>query len=439
MLLIKNGYIVDPKQIKTGCRDILIANGRIAAIRKTIGESFCSHYAEDLQNEVKDKELEILDATGLYVAPGLVDTHSHFRDPGFPAKEDMMTGAAAAAKGGYTSIIMMANTKPPIDSVEALSASLDKADKAPVHLYSCANVTKGMQGKEPVPYAALSRAGAAGFTDDGIPVLDETLLRFALQQARKAHKPVSLHEEDPAFITNPGINAGEAAARLGLTGADRMAEITMIERDLKIAIEEQAPLCIQHISTAEGVELVRQARKLNPKIHAEATPHHFSLTENAVLQKGTLAKVNPPLRTERDRQAIIEGICDGTLDIIATDHAPHTKQEKEQTFTKAPSGMIGLETAFSLGLRELVIPGYITLSKLIELMSLNPALFYHLKAGRIETGVTADLVLFDTERSWNVTENFASRACNSPFIGEDLPGVICRTIVAGKSVYCSEQ
>ncbi|MBP3217894.1 MAG: amidohydrolase family protein, partial [Lachnospiraceae bacterium] len=195
-------------------------------------------------------------------------------------------------------------------------------------------------------------------------------------------------------------------------------------------------LLIQHISTAEGVELVRRARRKNPKIHAEATPHHFSLTEDAVLAKGTLAKVNPPLRTESDRLAIIEGICDGTLDIIATDHAPHTAEEKGRPFTEAPSGMIGLETAFSLSFRELVLKGYITLSRLIELLSCNPAAFYNLPAGRIETGGVADLVIFDENSEWSVEKgSFASRSSNSPFIGEDLPGVIYATICGGKIVY----
>ena len=441
MLLIKNGYVIDPKRHRQGNRDILIADGKIAAVRKSISEAFCHRYAADPANNVTPNEaekLELLDATGLTVAPGFIDTHSHFRDPGFPEKEDMMSGSAAAARGGYTSVIMMANTKPPVDCVSILEASLEKADQSPIHLYSCANVTKGMQGKEPVLYSALAQAGAAGFTDDGVPVLDEELLRFALQQARRLHKPISLHEEDPRYIKEAGINAGETARSLGLTGADREAEISMIRRDVQLAIETGAPLCIQHISTAEGVELVRQARKLNPKIHAEATPHHFSLTEKAVLEKGTLAKVNPPLREESDRLAIIEGICDGTLDIIATDHAPHTALEKARPFTQAPSGMIGLETAFSLGLRELVLPGRITLSRLIELMTTNPASFYHLPAGRLESGCHADLVLFSEEEEWTVTENFASRASNSPFIGEDLPGVIYATIVDGRIVYRKE-
>ena len=207
----------------------------------------------------------------------------------------------------------------------------------------------------------LSELGAAGFTDDGIPLMDETLLRKALRRAKKCKKPVSLHEENPALITNNGVNAGKAASHFGIGGSPREAEISMVERDLRIAVEEEADLSIQHISTKEAVELVRQAKKKSSHIYAEATPHHFTLTERAVLKYGTLAKMNPPLREESDRLAIIEGLKDGTIDMIATDHAPHSAEEKARPLTEAPSGIIGLETALSLGIRELVNKGYLTM------------------------------------------------------------------------------
>ena len=352
----------------------------------------------------------------------LIDTHSHFRDPGFTYKEDLNTGAAAAAKGGYTSVILMANVVPPVDRPEVLSDILERGKKIPVHIYSCANVTKAMAGKELGDLKALADAGAAGFTDDGKPILDPEILRAALRIAGPLGLPVSLHEEDPGYIKENGINGhGEAAAALCLTGSDRKAEYTMVERDLQIAIEEKAPLCIQHISTKEAVDLVRKARALCPLVHAEATPHHFSLTEKAVIEKGTLARVNPPLRTEEDR--------------MATDHAPHADFEKAKEFTKAPSGMIGLETALSLGIRELVKPGYISMNKLIALLTCNPASFYHLSAGTVREGAPADLVLFDPEETWTVTDSFASKSSNSPFIGETLPGVVKYTIASGQIVY----
>ena len=345
----------------------------------------------------------MLDGEGLCAAPGLIDTHAHFRDPGYTHKEDLHTGSLAAARGGYTSIILMANTNPVVDSVSVLSDILTRAKKEKIHLYSCANVTQGMKGKETVDFDALAAAGAAGFTDDGVPVMDESVLEKALLAAKRLDLPVSLHEEDKTLISQNGVNGGGRG--------------------------------IQHISTAEGVDLVRKARRQNPRIHAEATPHHFSLTEDAVLRCGTLAKVNPPLRTEEDRRAIIEGLADGTIDLIATDHAPHADFEKAQDFPKAPSGMIGLETAFSLGLKNLVQPGYLTMRQFLACLTCNPADFYHLNAGRVSEGAPADLVLFDPGAVWTVEKPFASRSSNSPFLGMELPGLIRYTIASGEIIF----
>ncbi len=378
--------------------------------------------------------MEVIDLKGQYIIPGLVDVHVHFRDPGFTYKEDICSGAEAAARGGFTSVVLMANTKPAVDNAETLSYVLEKGRETGIHVYTCANVTKGMQGRELTDMETLSRLGAAGFTDDGIPLLDEELLRSALQCAARLQRPVSLHEEDPALIQNNGVNAGRAAAHFGIEGSPREAEISMVERDLRIAVTQEADLSIQHISTREAVELVRQAKRLSSHIYAEATPHHFTLTQEAVIRHGTLAKMNPPLREEADRLAIIEGLRDGTIDMIATDHAPHSTEEKAKPLTEAPSGIIGLETALSLGIRELVRKGYLSMSELVRKMSYAPAQLYRLDAGYVAEGGPADLVVLDPDGQW-VVGGFASRAVNSPFIGETMPGVISYTICQGKIVY----
>lgn len=440
MLLIQNGLLIDPASGTEGKFDILTSGSRVVRISPQITEDEAFAFASDPENRVEDPVLMTIDAQGCIAAPGLVDTHSHFRDPGFTYKEDLNTGAEAAAKGGYTSVILMANTNPPVDSVETLTDILRRGKKTPVHIYSCSNVTAGMKGEKLAALMALSDAGAAGFTDDGKPVMKEEILRQALRIARATGKPVSLHEENPEYIGVNGVNEGKASAYYGFKGSDRMAEISMIERDVQIAVEEMAPLCIQHISTAEGVDLVRRARRYNPDIHAEATPHHFSLTEQAVIDRGTLARVNPPLRTEDDRMAIIRGLQDGTIDIIATDHAPHAACEKDRPIEKSVSGMIGLETALSLGIRQLVNPGYLTMSELLRCLTVNPARFYHLPAGRLYEGGIADIVIFDPDKQWEVTEeNIASKSKNSPFLGEILPGVVEKTIVSGKIVYDAQK
>lgn len=423
MLFLKNGYMIDPASGTEGYRDILIKDDKIARIQQPGG--VCPQDAKEI------------DLNGQSVVPGLVDVHVHFRDPGFTHKEDIYTGAQAAMRGGFTTVVLMANTKPAIDNPETLSYVLDKGKETDIHIHTCANVTVGLQGRELTDMETLSRLGAAGFTDDGIPLTDENLLRTALRRAAKCHKPVSLHEENPALITNNGINAGKASAHYGIGGSPREAEISMVERDLRIALEEEADLSIQHISTREAVELVRQAKKRSSHIYAEAAPHHFTLTEDAVIAHGTLAKMNPPLREEADRLAIIEGLKDGTIDMIATDHAPHSAEEKSKPLTEAPSGIIGLETSLSLGIRELVNKGYLSMSELIGKMSYAPAKLYHLDAGYLAEGGPADLTVFDPHKEW-VVDTFASKAANSPFVGETMPGVVSYTICGGRVVYHSE-
>lgn len=419
MLLIRNGYMIDPKSGKEGKYDILIKGDRIQKIGKGIA--------------APGADCRIVEAEGLLAAPGLVDVHVHFRDPGFPEKEDIFTGAAAAARGGFTTVVMMANTKPPIDNRETLEYVLKKGRETGIHVMACANVTLGMQGKELTPMEELAQYGAAGFTDDGIPLLDESLVRRAMERAGRLDLPLSFHEEDPALISNPGIHKGKASEYYGIGGSPREAEIRLVERDLRLALETGAVVNIQHISTREAVELVRRAKKLGTNIHAEATPHHFTLTEEAAIAYGTLAKMNPPLREEEDRLEIIRGLCDGTIDMIATDHAPHTREEKAKPLTQAPSGIIGLETALSLGITELVSGGYLTMCQLLRLMSTNPAGLYHLDAGYLAEGGPADVILIDTAAE-TVPGSYASRASNTPFTGWKLKGKVVQTIAAGRIV-----
>lgn len=436
MLLLKNGYMIDPASEAEGYRDILIEGKRILHIFPC-GERQGGMIPEGQAaggDAASPASCSVLDLEGKIVTCGLVDVHVHFRDPGFTYKEDIESGARAAAKGGFTSVVLMANTKPTVDTVETLSYVLEKGAKTDIHVYSCANITRGMKGKELTDMEALGAHGAAGFTDDGIPLMDEKVLRSALQCAARLQKPISLHEENPSLIADNGVNAGAASEYYHIGGSPREAEISMVERDLKIALDCGADLSIQHISTKEAVELVRQAKKRSRHIFAEATPHHFTLTEDAVIEHGTLAKMNPPLRKESDRMAIIEGLRDGTIDMIATDHAPHSMEEKERAIMDAPSGIIGLETALSLGIRELVEKGYLSMKELIGKMSYYPAKLYHLDAGYLAEGGPADLVVFDEKKEWTVG-TFLSKAQNSPFIGERLPGEITYTICGGKIVY----
>ena len=420
MLLIQNGYMIDPRSGREGQYDILIDGNTIARIGKGI--------------EKPAENCRVIDAKGLVAAPGLVDVHVHFRDPGYPLKEDIMTGAAAAAKGGFTTVVMMANTRPVIDNVETLDYVLKRGRETGIHVKSCANVTLGMGGRQLVPMKELAAAGAAGFTDDGIPLLEERIVREAMEEAVRLDMSVSLHEEDPGLIGNNGINRGKASEYFGISGSPREAEIRLTERDLQLALETGARVCIQHISARESVELVRQAKERGGDVHAEATPHHFTLTEEAAVQYGTLAKMNPPLREEADRQEIIRGLADGTIDMIATDHAPHTAEEKARSITEAPSGIIGLETALALGITELVDKGYLSMRKLLELMSTNPAALYHLDAGYLEEGGPADIVLLDPSAEF-VPAVYASRSCNTPFTGWKLKGAVRATICKGKPVY----
>ena len=423
MILIKDGRVVDPETGLDETLDLIIEDGRIKEIGK---------FSESESYE------KIISAKGKIVAPGLVDIHVHFRDPGFTYKEDVETGARSAAAGGYTTVVCMANTKPVIDNVEVLKELEKREETLPIHVYNTAAVTMGLKGKELTDMPELLKAGAIGFTDDGIPIKDEKLVMEAMKTAAQLDVPISFHEEDPDLIGNSGINSGEVARKLGLEGAPALAEEVLVARDCLLALRTGAKINIQHVSSEVSVQIIRLRKKMGAKVYAEVTPQHFSLTEEAVLRKGTLAKVNPPLRTEKDRYALIQGLREGVLDVIATDHAPHSPEEKNRELKQAPSGMIGLETALALGITNLVRKGHLTLSQLLEKMTVMPAGLYGMECGNIKKGANADLVIFDEREKWRV-EHFWSKSENSPFIGEELYGKVKYTICRGKIVYTDEE
>ena len=420
-MLIKNGFLIDPASDTERLVDLRITDGLI----QTLAD------AGTLTPENGEDEL---DAAGLMISPGLVDTHIHFRDPGFTYKEDLHTGSLAAAAGGFTSVICMANTSPVIDSVPVLKELMEREALEDIHIFQAAAVSCGLKGEEMTSMKELAAAGACGFTDDGIPLKNAAFLYKAMEEAKALDLPISLHEEDPAYIETNGINHGPVSDALGIYGSPSIAEESLVARDCLLALRSGAQVVIQHISSGQSVELVRTFKAMGANLHAEATPHHFTLTDEAVLKYGSLAKMNPPLRTEKDRLAIIEGLKDGTIDLIATDHAPHSTEEKSRPITQTPSGIIGLETSLALGITSLVRPGHLTLSQLIEKMTINPANLYHLPCGSVTEGKAADLVLFDPNEKW-IPETYASKSSNSPFTGWELYGKVKYTICDGKIVY----
>ena len=419
-MIIKGGRVLDPVSKRDEVIDIKIEDGKIIKIAKDIEAS-------------SDKE-EVIDAREKVVVPGLIDVHVHFRDPGQTQKEDLVTGSQAAIAGGFTSVVQMANTSPKIDSKEKIVEHYKKARDLPLKVFTVSALTKNFGDLELVDMEENFKRGAVAFTDDGIPNRNSELILEAMNRAKELDALISFHEEDPDLIGQNGINHSEVSEKLGIYGSPNIAETSFIARDVAMAIYTGAKISIQHISTGLGVDLVKFGKEMGANIYAEVTPHHIALNDSAVLEYGSLAKMNPPLRSEEDRLRIIKGIKEGTIEIIATDHAPHTAEEKSKEITKAPSGIIGLETSFSICYENLVLTEEISLMKLIELMSTNPARIYGLEGGEISQGKIADLAIIDLDSEYKI-DKYKSKSSNTPFKDKTLRGEVLYTISEGELVY----
>jgi dihydroorotase len=420
-LLVRGARLLDPVEGVDSVLDVRIDGGTIAELGASLPAN--GH--------------RVLEGAGLVLAPAFVDPHVHLRTPGREDEETIASGTQAAAAGGYCAILAMPNTEPVVDTAAVLRALLEHAhEEAEVPVGFLAAISKGQSGAELTEMAELAEAGAAGFTDDGRPVASPGLMRRALQYGQVAGRTIAVHCEEPTLSCDGQVHEGAVAAELGFAGYPSVAESVMVERDLALAAYEERPLHLLHLSARESVDALRAARAAGVAATAEVTPHHLCLTDEAVRSLDPNLKMNPPLRAEEDRAALVEALREGTIEAIATDHAPHARHEKEVPFEAAPFGVTGLETAFGVLCTNLVQPGLVSLSMLIERMSAGPARIYGVEPPRIAVGATANLVLLDTEGSWRVEEDgFRSRSVNSWLLGETLRGRVRATLAAGRLVY----
>ncbi len=419
-LLIRGGRVVDPARHIDSQMDILTDNGVVA------------HQGRNLSPE----GAQVLDASGLVVAPGLVDMHVHLREPGFEDKETVTTGCAAAARGGVTTLVAMPNTRPATDCPEIVELVREQAEPTGVNVLPAGAVTLGQKGQALTDFAALKAAGAPALTDDGVPIQNLALLREAMFRAKELDLPLLDHCEDRDMVQNYAVNEGAVSAKLGLPGRPAIAEELQIMRDVMLAEDTGAHVHICHISTAKGVEIVRQAKARGVQVTCETCPQYFTLTHEEVLCQGAMARVNPPLRTQADVEGIRAGLIDGTIDAIVTDHAPHTIEEKSRPLSEAPSGMVGLETSLALALTGLYHTGLLPLSRVLSLMSASPAALLGLPKGMLCVGRNADLMIFDPNEEWVIDrDKFVSKGRNTPFHGWAVRGKVKYTISRGNIIY----
>ena len=419
--IIKNGFVINPDKGFAGKADILINYGVI----------------ERVSENINDLDAKVIDATGMIVAPGLVDLHVHFREPGYEYKEDIESGSRAAAKGGVTTVLCMPNTNPPIDNAALVEYVINRGKRTGLtNVLTTGCITKGMQGKELTEMADLKASGASAVSDDGRPVDSSVIMRRALEYAKMLDMPIMSHSEDLDLVDGGSMNEGYMSTYLGLRGIPKSAESVAVSRDILLAEELGARLHICHVSTKNSIEAVRAAKARGARITAETAPHYFTLTDKACDGFNTNAKMNPPLRDDEDVEMIIEALCDGTIDAIATDHAPHHIDDKRIEFDKAANGIVGLETSLALGVTYLVKSGRMTMIDLIDRMSTSPAKIIGTDRGTLNIGAPADIVIFDENEEFTVDVNeFETKGKNSPYGGMKLFGKVHRTILGGKTVY----
>ncbi len=419
-IILKNGTLIDYKTNTNDKYDILIENDKIKQISK----------------EITTQADQIIDCTNLNIIPGMIDIHCHLREPGFEYKETIETGSKSAVAGGFTTICPMPNTKPTPDSANILQKIIEEAKRVNLcNILPYGSVSKGEKGEELVNFEELKQAGAIAFSDDGMPVVNSRLMREAIIEADKLGTFVASHCEEKS-VAQGAINSGKVAEELGVQGVLPEAEEIMAAREIVISETNNVRAHICHISTKTTKNMIRDAKKRGVKITCETCPHYFTFTVDEVKTSGTNAKMNPPLREEKDRQAIIEGLKEGTIDCIITDHAPHSKEEKQNELSKAPNGIIGFETALSAEIMNLVDPGHINYLDLVKLTSYNPAQLLKIDKGTIQEGKIADITIFDPNEEYTYTEDkIVSKAKNSPFINKKLKGKVKYTIVGGKIVY----
>ncbi len=431
-LWIKNGHLLDPVNHRDEICDIYVEDGKVAV---------AGSLSSDTEEEMKGSQTVVIDAAGKYVMPGFLDLHVHLREPGFEYKETIKTGTAAAAKGGFTAVCPMPNTKPVTDSPEMIRKVLAIAERdSRIHVYPVGAVTKGQQGEEQTDIAGMVKAGARAISEDGKSVMNAELYREAMKEAAKAGIPVLAHCEDKNMVGRGAMNEGKKAEELGMAGISNAVEDVIVARDILLAKETGAKLHLCHCSTRDSVSMLRFAKEHGVDVSGEVCPHHFAMTEDEIPGDDANYKMNPPLRSREDVKALCDGLSEGVMEAISTDHAPHGEEEKKKSIADAPFGIVGSETAYALAVTYLVKNGYLTPMQLVERMSTNPCRILGVQGGSLGVGMPADITIADMSTEYIIDKNtFVSKGKNTPFHGTKVQGRVFYTIVGGEIVYQYEE